>query len=532
MSEENKENIEQKQEKQRIWNKILSLFSIGNLKKIWQKIWGKDLPEDITEIFPDDKSKSDVNINLYNKLKRKLAVKRFFISLAIIICSYIVLNFLFNGIISAIKNNPAIACRNKPVCIYSGPKVNYQSYISKTVKFSNGDIFVVPYISNTLIFDHILYKLYTPSTKVPFKQSLIKIVYNLKEKLSYKKDKYNVNAEIYSVKKNKFIKVKNKLKTPKYHLKHLYKDENNNIILYNFKTIEKYLYDSKKFEPVNNNILNNYRILTQYKNFLLVTPFLYNNANRKIKHKMSSDLYLLNLENFELSSFPHLTMAPKFVPFDKDIITLKNGKIIIIFRDIEKGRYGFVDPAENKYKISHVEIYDSQLNKFVFCDNAENYLKQNLFYFELDNGDVLFINKHSSSIFLNAENKFVAVNEETEQKIRMAIAELNKLLDRSMGLKLEEPVYEVNRYIKLGKDKLLITCGRFANKTDEICKHSVFFDYRHMFSSIGPDFIYKHQYSEIQEVGLNKYMFIGGNSFQYSKESYPNKKVQILEIRY
>ena len=63
MSDENKENIEQKQEKQRIWNKILSLFSIGNLKKIWQKIWGKDLPEDITEIFPDDKSKSDVNIN-------------------------------------------------------------------------------------------------------------------------------------------------------------------------------------------------------------------------------------------------------------------------------------------------------------------------------------------------------------------------------------------------------------------------------------------------------------------------------------
>ena len=50
MSDENKENIEQKQEKQRIWNKILSLFSIGNLKKIWQKIWGKDLPEDITEI--------------------------------------------------------------------------------------------------------------------------------------------------------------------------------------------------------------------------------------------------------------------------------------------------------------------------------------------------------------------------------------------------------------------------------------------------------------------------------------------------
>ena len=117
MSEENKENIEQKQEKQRIWNKILSLFSIGNLKKIWQKIWGKDLPEDITEIFPDDKSKSDINVNLYNKLKRKLAVKRFFVSLAIIICSYIVLNFLFNGIISTIKNNPAIACRNKPVCI-------------------------------------------------------------------------------------------------------------------------------------------------------------------------------------------------------------------------------------------------------------------------------------------------------------------------------------------------------------------------------------------------------------------------------
>ena len=77
MTEKNKENLEQKQDKQSILNKLLNLVSICNFKKVWQKIWGKDLPKDIKEIFPDDKFQENEQINFYNKLKRKLAVKSF-----------------------------------------------------------------------------------------------------------------------------------------------------------------------------------------------------------------------------------------------------------------------------------------------------------------------------------------------------------------------------------------------------------------------------------------------------------------------
>ena len=142
------------------------------LKILWQKIWGKDLPKDMTELFPNDKFEWQDQIDLYNKLKRKLAIKRFFVSTTIVICCYLVLNFIFNNVVFAIKNNSTIACRNKAVCIYAGPKLNYPTYVPATTNFSNGDIFITSNSSNIFLYESMLRWLYDPSTYIPFKQMM------------------------------------------------------------------------------------------------------------------------------------------------------------------------------------------------------------------------------------------------------------------------------------------------------------------------------------------------------------------------
>ena len=133
MTEKNKENLEQKQDKQSILNKLLNLVSICNLKKVWQKIWGKDLPEDITEIFPDDESKSDVNVNLYNKIKRNIALKRFIVIILMLFFSIVIFNYLFWLLSSYCKDQMIFSCFDKPVCIYKDFNIDIGSDKSKLI---------------------------------------------------------------------------------------------------------------------------------------------------------------------------------------------------------------------------------------------------------------------------------------------------------------------------------------------------------------------------------------------------------------
>ena len=402
-----------------------------------------------------------------------------------------------------------------------------------TTNFSNGDIFITSNSSNIFLYESMLRWLYDPLTYIRLKQTFLKIIYNFEKKLKLNNYKYNNKIEIYDIKRNRFKKVKNSAGNI---VRYTYKDMNDDIILYNgIKNNEKFIKNNEKVELLDTDIFNNYRVLTQYKNYLLVTPFLYNNSNEKIKYKMSNKLYLLDLSNLELIPFSNLTRNPKWVPFKKDIIILENGKIIILFRDIITGTYGDFDKKSNRYQLSHIEIYDPELNKFLLYDDFNNYLDENLFYFELENSDVLFINKNSSSIFMNKDNNFINTDKTQQENIKIVVNEINQELNTNMGLNLEEPIYEINEYIKLDKDKLLITCGRYSNRTNEICNQNIFFDYKNMFWNKEANFIYKHQYSSIHRINSNKYMFIGGTLFKYKKdisENMPNKRVQILELNY
>ena len=508
MSDENKENIEQKQEKQKIWNKILSLFSIGNLKKIWQKIWGKDLPEDITEIFPDDKSKSDINVNLYNKLKRKLAVKRFFVSLAIIICSYIVLNFLFNGIISTIKNNPAIACRNKPVCIYSGKKIRVDNKATKRIIESfNGYIFIIT------------------------------------ETINYKTKKSKFLFQIYNIKKNRIIKtLVNNNETFSYtraipisenEILFFSDNKNNSNIIYIYN-INKNIFEQRKID-----ILKDSYMLTNYNNGILFTTnnsyaknYFYGYLKDDNNLSKEESLFYLNFANLQIEKFPNFAKQPKYLPQREDILTLDNGKIIIPIRINDNSLFY---AAEKRYSIwDHIELYIPEENKFIAIKDTKP-LDNNLFNIKLKNGDILFINLDSTYIFKNNENKFVYASVEETIKNKDLVYRLSSTLDYVMGERITNLLLNKHKFIKIDNDKYLIACGNGVEfEKDYLCNKTVYFDYSSSTVSEGPKFIYPHRNSKIikDENNKNKLIVVGGSKYikrDYEIEEIINKRMQIIE---
>ena len=523
MSNENKENIGQKQEKQRMWNKILSLFSIGNLKKIWQKIWGKDLPEDITEIFPDDKSKSDVNVNLYNKLKRKLAVKRFFISLAIIICSYIVLNFLFNGIISAIKNNPAIACRNKPVCIYSGPKVKYPSNIINIVTLPDGNLFIAKqYYRNYLTTNKFILKIFS--------------IFNV-----YIKEKTEEYVqELYDVKKKKFYKL------PKSQFQKSYYGitlKNNKILFFERNILEgnneAEIYDLKNksfsLKSIKNNTGAPLYYLTKYKNDVL---YITNNSDPDYIKKYNGappvksqkeKLYLLNTESLELEKFADFAIEPKFFPIARDIIILENGTMIIPIRFIERVYSEYRKKSEGISIWDHIEIYNPETKRF-YAEKNINVLDKNLFYIEKDNGIVTFVNMTSSYHF--KDNVFIKTNQ-SDEIINQYIADtlVDKIKNKWL-INIDEPIYNSINTIKPDGNKLLFTCGLFVpiKQRKYFCNETILLDYKNKTIIDGPN-IDIEQSTDYIKLQNSEVMLMGGVSPLCGYIHYcPYSKTEIIKI--
>ena len=106
-----------------------------NLHNIWEKIWGKDVPP-AEDLFPEDLYAYYNPI--YVKLVNKIKLRRFFVSIIILILG---IYFLIN-ISDRIKNTPFLACLGKEVCITKGPKINYPHYFISTIRLDNGDILV------------------------------------------------------------------------------------------------------------------------------------------------------------------------------------------------------------------------------------------------------------------------------------------------------------------------------------------------------------------------------------------------------
>ena len=517
MTEKNKENLEQKQDKQSILNKLLNLVSICNLKKVWQKIWGKDLPKDIKEIFPDDKFQENEQINFYNKLKRKLAVKRFFVSLAIIICSYIVLNSLFSSIMFAIKNNPAIACWNKSVCIYAGPKLNNPSDYVATTKLENGDIFIV----NNYLFKNqheVLYKLFCNKNE-------------RNQICEFFRQKDNKISEVYNIKNNKFKKIKSlKLHNNRHHL--IYTNDLNKVVLYSIskdKPIE--IYDSKSRNYIaQESYGNKYIYLFQYKNRPV---FITNNSNYNNERLFNDELtdfenlVYFNVETNETEKFPSFSQKIKYIPIKSDIIITSNNKLIIPIRQIKK------DNKNKKENWDHIEIFIPSENKFISSFNIYA-LKDNLFYTELKNGNILFVNKDISYIFNDKTNNFEQVDLYTQNNINNLLEETNKLLYGYLGITLENQELEITKYIKISPDKFLITCGEnsYLRKPFSVCKQTIYLDIENLNVTKGPDFVYSYFTSDIQKISNDKYIVIGGANVNiFDSDCKINKYTQIIKIK-
>ena len=509
---DDKENIEQeKKNKQGVWKKLLGLNSIYKLidkfKILWQKIWGKDLPKDMTELFSNDKFEWQDQIDLYNKLKRKLTVKRFFVSATIVICSYVVLNFIFNNVVFAIKNNPTIACWNKPVCIYSGTKIKFDEKASRIIKTSfNEYIYVITELINyEKKQSKFVFRIYDTKRK-----KIIKKLINNSETFSY--------TRVIPISKNEILFFTDRV------------DNSGIVYIYH---INENIFEQKKID-----ILKNCKFLSKSNRGII---FITNNSKAENRFRdylkpnnilsQKESLFYLNFSNLQIEELPDFAKRPKFLPHEKDILILENGKIIIPIRINENS---FFSPENNHSVWDHIELYLPKENKFIAITDTKP-LENNLFNIKLQNGDILFINLNSTYIFKNDANKFISASAEETEKNKKLIYQLSSDLDYIIGERINNLLYNKHKFIKIDDDKYLITCGYGVNlKKDYLCNKTVYFDYGLSIVDEGPKFIYPHRDSLIiQDINnKNKYIVVGGAKFIPYEDSYKeiiNENLQIIE---
>ena len=500
MSDENKENIEQKQEKQRIWNKILSLFSIGNLKKIWQKIWGKDLPEDITEIFPDDKSKSDVNINLYNKLKRNISLKRFIVVILMLLFSIVIFNSLFWLLGSYYKDQMIFSCLDKPVCIYKDFNIDIGSDKSK------------------LIIEK-------------YKELIFVINETVNYKSKPKQSKFEI--KIYDVKKKKVIKklVKN---YEHFSFSRVFPLSKNEILFYfDFfgNNFIQYIYNinENEFRQVKIDSFENSYLLSHNEDGLL---FMSNSGQSKSYYKgqinedsilsNKESLYYLNFKNLKVKKFPDFAKQPKYLPQREDILILDNGKIIIPIRIND------VSLLESGSLWDHIELYLPESNKFLAIMDTKP-LENNLFNIKLKNGDILFLNVDSTYIFKNDENKFILASLEEIEKNKVLVEQISNVTDYSYGEKIKKNLLNKHKFIKVDDYEYLITCGNGVNfRRDYLCNKTVYVDYAKSIVAEGPKFLSPHRNSRIYKNDNNLFV-LGGYTYNNKFQEIRSDDVQIIK---
>lgn len=477
------------------------------IKKMWIKLWGKDLPKDITEVFPDNKFEWYDQVDLYNRLKKRIAIKRFFISLVIIVISYFLLNYLFNSISFLIKNNPTIACWNKPVCIYSSKKLAIKQDAPKfSAKNYENLIFIVT------------------------------------EKINFRDYKSKFIIQVYDTQKDKFIK-KIKINCTTFPYKTIIPISQNEILFYsnnkendgiqNIYNIEKNIFRQIKIDlPIDVNIVTNYRngIL-----FITNNSKAKNSFNRTLEkdNKLSKKetLLFLDFSTLKVKTFPEFEKQPKFLPQEEDIIVLDNGKIII---PIRINRDSFFNEKDNYSIWDHIEIYLPEENKFIALMDTKP-LEDNLFNIKLNNNDILFINLKSTYIFKNKENKFVSASIEETERNKFLIENLNSTLDYVLGEPIINLLNKKHKFIQFDEDKFLVTCGRGVTfKKDYMCYKTVYLDYGNLIVEEGPHFLYPHRNALIatSKKDKNKTLVIGGYKFDKFKGKYRNivtNRVQVIK---
>ena len=522
----------------------------GNIRiklvNFWKRVWGEDIPDfDYSTASEDEFERAD-ELKKHIRKKDFLKAKRIFIICILVILLNFIICFFCNHFMNYIKTNKFFArMNNKPVCIYSGPKRTKSSIFVTTTKLNNGDIYIYNNDCDSKCFylsrlDD-LYPIENPfwaNVLKPFSivlssfDDIIKGLYNY-----YDKHYSYYSAEVYRKNKNKFVKVKNYRSDYDRNGGILFVDTENNV--YNFSNpsfiwkreekMDKYVFKKNEFESIENPIkFTALKSYAKYKDKYLVVE-VFNTLPSKFNIECAVGRpFLLNPDTMEAESFADFAQQPRKGVEPYGIKVLKNGKMIIPFKKLR--RYDDGRNIEEYVDIDHIEIYDPVQNRF-FAENNPDILLDNYFQIELKNNDVMFINKNSTWIFDNETNSFREADEILKLSNKDFVNYTNQVLNRELGLSLEDEVTQKLKYISLAPNQYLLTCGAKSNASDERCKHTVFVDYNNHPAQKGPDFIYGHNYSKIEKIDDKRVMVIGGTSFDDDKNSIPHKRVQIIEVK-
>jgi len=507
----------------------------NKLKELWIKLWGKDLPEDMSEIFPDDKFDIDEQLELYEKLNKKQKRKRFIVSITIIFIVIAGFNYLKNSISFAIKNNPTIACWNKSICSYEGAKDPYPSRNLKSVVLDNGNIFIFKnHYRNFRVTDNFFVR-------------FIDNLFNLN--LSY--DTKGNFFEIYDIHKKKFIKLPQYKDNNRILHFNIIKNNIGEIVFYNDFIVndkkdeeELLVYNLKKKQFYKRNIVNSAKaplvFLTKYgSNILYMTnksdsEFLKEHRTRPVKNQNES-LYIFNTDTFEFSKFADFEVEPKYFPYSNGIITLKNGKIIFPVYDIESIYDKKTRDYVWKFNWDHIEIYDPETNKF-YAEMNTDILTENLFHLEQNDSTTIFVNENSSYRLVN--NDFIKETNENAKKNETIVLGLLHKIDNYWAVQYENRYGRDVNYIELAPNKLLFTCGtsqtfEYSNRKGQLCSSTLLLDYDNDMILEGPkinEYLMLYHHFKISDTET---MFLGGDKINGGNHSiyFPNKETIVVKVK-
>ncbi len=458
----------------------------GYLKEIWSKLWGH---------------KEDLENS--NKAKRIL----FFLKRTAIIAIglYIVL-FCVSAIISLIQSNEFLACAGKEVCIFKGPSTELKSYKLKSFKLNDG--------------------------------STMLIVIGSKNAVKYGLPVYKINAYKYDTKRNRFKKMYFKLSSLEFPIGVTSENKAVYTLYNNFINSETIHILDLKTQLFKNTELCNFSDKCKQKpnNLRFVKPYtkdkvivmtennklLYNDFLLKEKEYM----YIFDLKNLTFKKLPDFAIPLKYYTTEDDIIVSENGDIIIL------GRHK--DYSEILY--DHIEIYDAKQNKFIAQTNTDFY-RDNIFTINQKNGDILFVNQNSTYNFNSAKNKFEKASSYESGKNKIAMYLLENKLKEVFNIYLYTPYADKVKYIKLPDNRYLITCGDtyfdfpYDKNPNDVCKKTLIYDYEKNTIKEGPEFLYKHNKTNIVPVDENTYIVGGFISDKDGKNPSYNEHVQIIKVK-
>lgn len=459
------------------------------LKELWIKIWGEDLPKDMTKLYPDEEYTTAEQFNLYEQDKKKLAKKRRTAIIVILILSLISFNVIKDKIKYFIENNPTIACWNKPVCIYKGAKHIYPTSNYDFISSIDKDNIILGTTSYTA------FPKWFEKKKPNQVYDYVFEIYNIKKgkmkKLNVKrKMSSSISSRYSNIDDNvNFLQEENKII---FLPKSFFKNNNKNldVEVYDIKTktstINKIKTDENRpyllIDTMNNGLL----LITNYSD-----PYYYKDVLGyfKINKKQDEHLYFLNFSTLTIEPFPDFEVQPKIFPYRYDVIyNLNYGKKVIPIRDC---RY------RDNLKVftcnwDHIEIYDSIRNKFYaeLRPNIFKSLEKNLLYIPLDDGNTLFINQDDSLIFNNKTNKFENVTDKKFLKENKDfVKKISKEFSDTFKNDIFYPYFRSLNVSKLNNYQFIITIKYGSDlkstnnvlKTNEKLNKFIFIDYKNKF---------------------------------------------------